>query len=157
MMTSNDKVGGWVKNGQNHDDVILERSHRHQGKWYVSNLLTVLLRCLLAILSGYICANLPLSWDTLLSGHSFAILLWDLLTRLYGHLCTLLSGNCRTLLSLNGLTVFLWDVCANLSWYLRALLARNLKIEVRKKKGHKVLKIYFFLNSQTTCKCLKFN
>ena len=98
-------------------------------KWYVSNLLTVLLRCLLAILSGYICANLSLSWDTLLSGYSFAILLWDLLTRLYGHLCTLLSGNCRTLLSLNGLTVFLWDVCANLSWYLRALLARNLKIE----------------------------
>ena len=24
MMTSDDKVGGWVKKGQNHDDVILE-------------------------------------------------------------------------------------------------------------------------------------
>jgi hypothetical protein len=23
-MTSDDKVGGWVKKGQNHDDVILE-------------------------------------------------------------------------------------------------------------------------------------
>ena len=26
MMTSADKVGGWVKKGQNHDDVILEWS-----------------------------------------------------------------------------------------------------------------------------------
>ena len=26
MMTSDDKVGGWVKKGQNHDDVILECS-----------------------------------------------------------------------------------------------------------------------------------
>ena len=24
MMTSDDKMGGWVKKGQNHDDVILE-------------------------------------------------------------------------------------------------------------------------------------
>ena len=24
MMTSDDKVGGWVKKGQNHDDVIFE-------------------------------------------------------------------------------------------------------------------------------------
>ena len=24
MMASDDKVGGWVKKGQNHDDVILE-------------------------------------------------------------------------------------------------------------------------------------
>ena len=24
MMTSDDKVGGWIKKGQNHDDVILE-------------------------------------------------------------------------------------------------------------------------------------
>ena len=24
MMTSDDKVGGWVEKGQNHDDVILE-------------------------------------------------------------------------------------------------------------------------------------
>ena len=24
MMTSDDNVGGWVKKGQNHDDVILE-------------------------------------------------------------------------------------------------------------------------------------
>ena len=28
MMTSDDKVGGWVKKGQNHDDVILEWSLR---------------------------------------------------------------------------------------------------------------------------------
>ena len=27
MMTSADKVGGWVKKGQNHDDAILEWSH----------------------------------------------------------------------------------------------------------------------------------
>ena len=26
MITSDDKVGGWVKKGQNHDDVILEWS-----------------------------------------------------------------------------------------------------------------------------------
>jgi hypothetical protein len=26
MMTSADKVGGWVKKGQNHDDVILEHT-----------------------------------------------------------------------------------------------------------------------------------
>ena len=26
MMTSDDKVGGWVKKGQNHDDVLLELS-----------------------------------------------------------------------------------------------------------------------------------
>ena len=26
MMTSDDKVGGWVKRGQNHDDVILDWS-----------------------------------------------------------------------------------------------------------------------------------
>ena len=26
MMTFDDKVGGWVKKGQNHDDVILEWS-----------------------------------------------------------------------------------------------------------------------------------
>jgi hypothetical protein len=26
MMTTDDKVGGWVKKGQNHDDVILEWS-----------------------------------------------------------------------------------------------------------------------------------
>ena len=26
MMMSDDKVAGWVKKGQNHDDVILERS-----------------------------------------------------------------------------------------------------------------------------------
>ena len=30
MMTSADKVGGWVKKGQNHDDVILEWSHRRK-------------------------------------------------------------------------------------------------------------------------------
>ena len=27
-MTSDDKLGGWVKKGQNHDDVILEGSLR---------------------------------------------------------------------------------------------------------------------------------
>ena len=41
MMTSDDKVGGWVKKGQNHDDVILEcplsikyadlKTHRNLG------------------------------------------------------------------------------------------------------------------------------
>ena len=30
MMTSADKVGGWVKKGQNHDDVILEWSLTNQ-------------------------------------------------------------------------------------------------------------------------------
>ena len=31
MMMSDDKVGGWVKKGQNHDDVILEWSlNKHQ-------------------------------------------------------------------------------------------------------------------------------
>jgi hypothetical protein len=30
MLTSDDKVGGWVKKGQNHDDVILEWSLRQQ-------------------------------------------------------------------------------------------------------------------------------
>ena len=34
MMTSADKVGGWVKKGQNHDDVILE--------WSLSNLASIL-------------------------------------------------------------------------------------------------------------------
>ena len=29
MTTSDDKVGGWVKKGQNHDDVILEWSLRY--------------------------------------------------------------------------------------------------------------------------------
>jgi hypothetical protein len=32
MMTSADKVGGWVKKGQNHDDEILEWSLRRCGK-----------------------------------------------------------------------------------------------------------------------------
>ena len=31
MMTSDDKVGGWVKKVQNHDDVILEWSLRTAG------------------------------------------------------------------------------------------------------------------------------
>ena len=30
MMTYDDKVGGWVKKGQNHDDVILEWSLRYR-------------------------------------------------------------------------------------------------------------------------------
>ena len=30
MMTPDDKVGGWVKKGQNHDDVILEWSLREE-------------------------------------------------------------------------------------------------------------------------------
>ena len=34
MMTSDDKVGGWVKKGQNHDDVILERSIRVKDIWH---------------------------------------------------------------------------------------------------------------------------
>ena len=32
MMTSDDKVGGWVKKGQNHDDVILEWSLSQKSK-----------------------------------------------------------------------------------------------------------------------------
>ena len=32
MMTSADKVGGWVKKGQNHDDVLLEWSLSLQEK-----------------------------------------------------------------------------------------------------------------------------
>ena len=32
MMMSDDKVGGWVKKGQNHDDVILEWSLTKLGK-----------------------------------------------------------------------------------------------------------------------------
>ena len=32
MMTSDDKVGGWVKKGQNHDDVILECPHRKNNR-----------------------------------------------------------------------------------------------------------------------------
>ena len=32
MMMSDDKVGGWVKKGQNHDDVILEWSLRFDKK-----------------------------------------------------------------------------------------------------------------------------
>ena len=32
MMTSDDKVGGWVKKGQNHDYVILEWSPRQTNK-----------------------------------------------------------------------------------------------------------------------------
>ena len=30
MMMSDDKVGGWVKKGQNHDDVILECPHMEE-------------------------------------------------------------------------------------------------------------------------------
>ena len=35
MLTSDDKVGGWVKKGQNHDDVILEWSHSRDGRTFV--------------------------------------------------------------------------------------------------------------------------
>ena len=39
MMTPDDKVGGWVKKGQNHDDVILEwslsPSHKNWAIWSV--------------------------------------------------------------------------------------------------------------------------
>ena len=40
MMTSDDKVGGWVKKGQNHDDVILECPLRYifDCRFPVSNL-----------------------------------------------------------------------------------------------------------------------
>ena len=34
MMTSDDKVGGWVKKGQNHDDVILECPLRNIVRFY---------------------------------------------------------------------------------------------------------------------------
>ena len=32
MMMSDDKVGGWVKKGQNHDDVILEWSLKGKSR-----------------------------------------------------------------------------------------------------------------------------
>ena len=32
MMMSDDKVGGWVKKGKNHDDVILEWSLMYESK-----------------------------------------------------------------------------------------------------------------------------
>ena len=34
MMTSDDKVGGWVKKGQNLDDVILEWPHNYNKLYY---------------------------------------------------------------------------------------------------------------------------
>ena len=37
MMTSDDKVGGWVKKGQNHDDVILEWSLMYHGHFSARN------------------------------------------------------------------------------------------------------------------------
>ena len=36
MMTSDDKVGGWVKKGQNHDDVILECPLTDLRAWIIS-------------------------------------------------------------------------------------------------------------------------
>jgi hypothetical protein len=37
MMTSDDKVGGCVKKGQNHDDVILEWSLRKKNIYFCSD------------------------------------------------------------------------------------------------------------------------
>ena len=39
MMTSDDKVGGWVKKGQNHDDVILEWSLSHPAFYLKAELI----------------------------------------------------------------------------------------------------------------------
>ena len=36
MMKSDDKVGGWLKKGQNHDDVILEWSLMAVGSFFFS-------------------------------------------------------------------------------------------------------------------------
>ena len=36
MMTSANKVGGWVKKGQNHDDVILEWSPKDRNMIIIS-------------------------------------------------------------------------------------------------------------------------
>ena len=41
MMTSDDKVGGWVKKGQNHDDVILECPLVESGKDHRSLMLKI--------------------------------------------------------------------------------------------------------------------
>ena len=38
MLTSDDKIGRWVKKGQNHDDVILEWSLTEHAQ-YLSSLL----------------------------------------------------------------------------------------------------------------------
>ena len=38
MMMSDDKVGGWVKKGQNHDDVILECPLTHQANFSTHDL-----------------------------------------------------------------------------------------------------------------------
>ena len=46
MMTSANKVGGWVKKGQNHDDVILEWSLTVIGFESLSQILTTLPRLL---------------------------------------------------------------------------------------------------------------
>ena len=41
MMMSDDKVGGWVKKGQNHDDVILECPlRRYLGHLHVVTLVS---------------------------------------------------------------------------------------------------------------------
>ena len=41
MMTSDDKVGGWVKKGQNHDDVILECPQTKKVLHYKPRLVTL--------------------------------------------------------------------------------------------------------------------
>ena len=46
MMTSDDKVGGWVKKGQNHDDVILECPPSQSPRGTVINLVISCLRSL---------------------------------------------------------------------------------------------------------------
>ena len=48
MLTSDDKVGGWVKKGQNHDDVILEWSlRRSQSEFdtFENQLTRIILKC----------------------------------------------------------------------------------------------------------------
>ena len=44
MMTSDDKVGGWVKKGQNHDDVILEWSLIQLNRTFVCSIIYVEIR-----------------------------------------------------------------------------------------------------------------
>ena len=41
MMMSDDKVGGWVKKGQNHDDVILEWSLSQASERFYSLIIEI--------------------------------------------------------------------------------------------------------------------
>ena len=62
MMTSDDKVGGWVKKGQNHDDVILEwsltePSNSGWAKAHLAHPLTTSMNC------TYVSVHLRWIWN----------------------------------------------------------------------------------------------